>query len=59
MRLKFIFEFIGAMVFAALMIAMPILTTCSFFCGWAGIIKYWLTILTIFEWLGLTAYFER
>ena len=59
MELKFIFELVGAIVITALMIAIPILTTCSFFYGWIDVIKYLLAMLTIFEWLSLLAYWAN
>lgn len=57
--LKSICEFIGALVVTALMIAIPILTACSFFYGWWETIQYWLTMLTVFEWLGLLIFYEN
>ncbi len=56
-ELKFIFEFTGAIVVTILLIAIPILATCSFFYGWIATIKYLLVLLTISEWLVLLAYY--
>lgn len=54
--MKNLFEFTGAIEVTTLIIAIPILMTCSFFCGWVGFIKWLLVMLTIFEWLGLLVY---
>lgn len=57
MRLGYIFEIVGVIVITALIIAIPILATCSFFCGWVSILKWGLTLLTIFEWIGLLTFY--
>lgn len=54
--LKSMFEFTGAVVITILIIAIPILTACSFCYSWVDVIKYLLVLLTISEWLALLAY---
>lgn len=51
------FKVIGIIVITTLMIAIPILTACSFCYGWVGIIKFLLTILTTAEWYLLLILF--
>ena len=53
--MRAVLETIGIFVIATIAIAIPILATVSFFCGWNGSISFILIILTLCVW-GFIAY---
>lgn len=47
--IKIVIECIGSLILAALIIAIPILTTCSFFLNWPSMFQLILGLLTTVE----------